>query len=142
MSILKHFWGSFITINIVFMPMFIQGLAGMNRRMADGGVQYNMNQDVLYWNEVISMGAWGLGLVQLIFIFNFFWSIKAGEKVGDNPWEATTLEWTAPSPPPHGNFATAPRVYRGPYEYSVPGSDAPFIMQADSGGQQAEPAKV
>ena len=137
-----HFWGSFITINIVFMPMFIQGLAGMNRRMADGGAQYAMNQDVLVWNTVISWGAWALGAVQLLFVFNFFWSIKNGEKVGDNPWEATTLEWTAPSPPPHGNFATAPSVHRGPYEYSVPGTDKDFIMQADSDEARAEPAKA
>ena len=108
-----HFWGSFVSINIVFMPMFIQGLSGMNRRMADGGLEYTMNQDVLIWNTVISMGAWTLGLFQLPFIFNFFWSIKRGEKVGDNPWQATTLEWSAPSPPPHGNFTAPPRVHRG-----------------------------
>jgi cytochrome c oxidase subunit 1 len=137
-----HFWGSFITLNIVFMPMFIQGLAGMNRRMADGGAQYAMNQDVLVWNTVISWSAWALGAVQLLFVFNFFWSIKNGEEVDDNPWEATTLEWTAPSPPPHGNFATAPSVHRGPYEYSVPGTDKDFIMQADSDEARAEPAKA
>ena len=137
-----HFWGSFAAINVVFMPMFIQGLAGMNRRMADGGLEYTMNQDVLVWNTVISMGAWTLGLFQLPFIFNFFWSIKKGEKVGDNPWKATTLEWSAPSPPPHGNFATPPKVHRGPYEYSVPGADADFLMQAEAGGSQAESAKV
>ena len=137
-----HFWGSFVAINVVFMPMFIQGLSGMNRRMADGGLEYAMNEDVLVWNTVISMGAWTLGLFQLPFIFNFFWSIKTGEKVGDNPWNATTLEWTAPSPPPHGNFATPPTVYRGPYEYSVPGAKTDFSMQADASGPQAEPAKV
>ena len=137
-----HFWGSFVSINVVFMPMFIQGLSGMNRRMVDGGETYAMNQDVLVWNEVISMGAWALGVFQLFFIFNFFWSIKKGERVGDNPWEATTLEWTAPSPPPHGNFAAAPTVYRGPYEYSVPGSNRDFIMQADSDGGRTTPAKA
>ena len=137
-----HFWGSFIAMNIVFMPMFIQGLSGMNRRMADGGLEYTMNQDVLVWNTVISMGAWTLGLFQLPFIFNFFWSIKRGEKVGDNPWQATTLEWSAPSPPPHGNFTTPPSVHRGPYEYNVPGVEADYVMQADTGGEQAEPAKA
>ena len=138
-----HFWGSFVSINIVFMPMFIQGLSGMNRRMADGGAQYAMNQDVLVWNEVISMGAWALGVFQIFFIYNFFRSIKKGEKVGANPWQATTLEWSAPSPPPHGNFTTPPVVHRGPYEYSVPGSNSDYDMQADdSKGPQAEPAKV
>ncbi len=137
-----HFWGSFVTINIVFFPMLIQGLSGMNRRMADGGLEYTMNQDVLVWNTVISMGAWTLGLFQLPFIFNFFWSLKKGEKVGDNPWQATTLEWSAPSPPPHGNFTTPPRVHRGPYEYSVPGASTDYVMQGDADGPQAEPAKV
>ena len=137
-----HFWGTFVSINVVFMPMFIQGLAGMNRRMYDGGMQYAHNQDVLVWNSVIGYGAWALGFFQLFFIYNFFRSINHGEKVGDNPWEATTLEWTAPSPPPHGNFASPPQVHRGPYDYSVPGAQADFIMQADAGGPQAEPAKV
>ena len=70
----------------------------------------------------MSFAAWGLGLFQIPFIINFFWSIWSGEKVvDDNPWDATTLEWAAPSPPGHGNFLTEPIVYRGPYEYSVPG---------------------
>jgi cytochrome c oxidase subunit I len=117
-----HFVGSFICINCVFMPMFIQGLGGMNRRMYDGGMQYAHNAGLLKWNLVIGFAAWGLGLFQLPFIVNFFWSIKGGRKVGDNPWDATTLEWSAPSPPGHGNFLTEPIVYRGPYEYSVPGA--------------------
>ena len=81
------------------------------------------------------------GLFQLPFIYNFFASIKNGEKVGANPWDATTLEWSAPSPPPHGNFSTPPSVHRGPYEYSVPGAASDFVMQADPSGPQAEPAK-
>ena len=126
-----HFWGSFLAINVVFMPMFIQGLAGMNRRNYDGGTTYQMNQDVLVWNEVISIAAWALGFFQLFFIYNFFHSIKKGEKVGNNPWNATTLEWTAPSPPPHGNFPEPPTAYRGPYEYSAPGAKTDFIMQGE-----------
>ena len=117
-----HFWGSFVCINIVFMPMFIQGLGGMNRRMYDGGMQYAHNAGLLKWNLVIGFAAWGLGLFQIPFIINFFASIKWGALVDRNPWEATTLEWSAPSPPGHGNFLTEPVVYRGPYEYSVPGA--------------------
>jgi cytochrome c oxidase subunit 1 len=124
-----HFWGSFICINFVFMPMFIQGLGGMNRRMYDGGAQYIHNAGLLKWNIVIGFGAWGLGLFQIPFIINFFSSIKGGKRVGDNPWDATTLEWSAPSPPGHGNFLTEPIVYRGPYEYSVPGADKDFTPQ-------------
>jgi cytochrome c oxidase subunit I len=121
-----HFWGSFVCINIVFMPMFIQGLGGMNRRMYDGGMQYAHNKELLKYNVIIGMAAWTLGLFQIPFIINFFMSIKWGKPVGINPWEATTLEWSAPSPPGHGNFLTEPIVYRGPYEYSVPGAARDF----------------
>src|SRR6266516_3244257 len=125
-----HFWGSFICINIVFMPMFIQGLAGMNRRMYDGGAQYARNAGLpLKLNLVIGMAAWTLGLFQLPFIVNFFTSIFWGKTADKNPWEATTLEWSAPSPPGHGNFLTEPIVYRAPYEYSVPGAAKDFSPQ-------------
>ena len=136
-----HFWGSFITINVVFLPMLYQGSAGMNRRMYDGGAQYQMNADVLWLNEVISIGAWGLAFFQIFFIYNFFNSIKRGEKVGANPWNATTIEWQAPSPPPHGNFAAPPVAYRGPYEYSVPGAPNDFVMQGEP-DSAAQPAKA
>jgi cytochrome c oxidase subunit 1 len=125
-----HFWGSFICINIVFMPMFIQGLAGMNRRMYDGGAQYAHNAGLpLKLNLVIGIAAWSLGLFQIPFIINFFGSIFWGKTVDKNPWEATTLEWSAPSPPGHGNFLTEPIVYRAPYEYSVPGAAKDFSPQ-------------
>ncbi len=125
-----HFWGSFVCINIVFMPMFVQGLAGMNRRMYDGGALYAHNAGLpMTLNVVIGFAAWTLGLFQIPFIINFFWSMKKGEKVDKNPWEATTLEWSAPSPPGHGNFLTEPVVYRGPYEYSVPGAARDFTPQ-------------
>jgi cytochrome c oxidase subunit I len=125
-----HFWGSFICINIVFMPMFIQGLSGMNRRMYDGGAQYKYNAGLpLKLNIVIGMAAWTLGLFQLPFIVNFVTSIFWGKTVDKNPWEATTLEWSAPSPPGHGNFLTEPIVYRAPYEYSVPGAAKDFSPQ-------------
>ncbi len=75
------------------------------------------------------VGAWIMGLAQIPLIINFFWSIRHGEKVNDNPWEATTLEWTAPSPPPHGNFITPPVACRGPYEYSLPGRERDYTMQ-------------
>jgi len=125
-----HFWGTFVCINLVFMPMFIQGLGGMNRRMYDGGAQYAHNAGLpLQLHIWIGMAAWTLGLFQIPFIFNFFWSIWKGKPVSDNPWDATTLEWSAPSPPGHGNFLTEPIVYRGPYEYSVPGAAKDFTPQ-------------
>ena len=137
-----HFWGSFIGMNVVFMPMFITGLAGVNRRLYDGGLEYAHAQDVLSWNVVSSYGAWALGFFQIFFIFNFFWSIRHGKQVDDNPWKATTLEWQAPSPPPHGNFTTPPEVHRGPYEYSVPGAATDFTMQGQASDPDPEPAQV
>jgi cytochrome c oxidase subunit 1 len=71
-----------------------------------------------------------MGLAQIPFIINFFYSIWKGKKVqNDNPWDATTLEWTAPSPPGHGNFVKAPVAYRGPYEYSLPRRGKDYTMQ-------------
>ena len=137
-----HFWGTFVAMNGVFWPMFIQGLAGVNRRLYDGGLEYAHAQDTIQWNAFMSYSAWALGFFQIFFIINFFWSMKKGQKVSDNPWDATTLEWTAPSPPPHGNFATPPRVFRGPYEYSVPGDPTDFTMQSQSAGTPPPPERV
>ena len=112
--------------------MFIQGLAGMNRAACyDGGTQYTHNAGTAD-AAATSGSAWRPGrsaLFQLPFIFNFFMSIKWGKAVDQNPWEATTLEWSAPSPPGHGNFLTEPVVYRGPHEYSVPGAAKDFTPQ-------------
>jgi cytochrome c oxidase subunit 1 len=131
-----HFWPTLICMNVIFLPMFLQGMAGMHRRWYDGGQGWNVANDHtiwgltgFQWNKPISWAAWIMGLAQVPFIINFFWSIKHGEKVNDNPWEATTLEWTAPSPPPHGNFIHTPVAYRGPYEYSLPGRERDFAMQ-------------
>lgn len=135
-----HFCCSFIFMNVIFMPMFAQGMAGMLRRMSDGGINYSqlhapevegtLSATVLGLNNFILWGAVGLALAQVPFIVNFFWSIWRGEKVtSDNPWEATTLEWQTPTPPGHGNFVRPPEVFRGPYEYSVPGAARDFIPQ-------------
>src|SRR5436190_688827 len=130
-----HFWPTLICMNMIFLPMFLQGMVGMHRRWYDGGQGWTLSGDHVWgltgfqWNTPISWAAWTMGLAQIPFIINFFWSIKHGKKVNDNPWEATTLEWTAPSPPPHGNFVTTPIAYRGPYEYSLPGRDRDFTMQ-------------
>ena len=124
-----HFFGSLVCMNAIFMPMFIVGLAGVSRRLWDGGAQYAHAQPVLHWNAFMSHGAWALGVFQLFFIFNLFWSIKKGKKTEENPWHSTTLEWATPTPPPHGNFITAPEVFRAPYEYSVPGHKKDFTPQ-------------
>jgi cytochrome c oxidase subunit 1 len=111
--------------------MFIEGLAGVSRRLYDGGAQYAHAQGVLSLNLVMSVAAWSLAIFQIPFIINFFVSIRKGKKVGDNPWDATTLEWATSSPPPHGNFIRPVEVYRGPHEYSVPGAARDFLPQND-----------
>jgi cytochrome c oxidase subunit 1 len=116
-------------MNLIFMPMFFQGLAGMNRRLYDGGLQYAFDKDVVGLHLLISRAAWVMGAVQVVFIVNFFWSAWRGRRTEENPWEATTLEWAAPSPPTHGNFSAPPIAYRGPYEYSAPGSRVDFTPQ-------------
>jgi len=123
-----HFVISFIAMNGVFMPMFFVGIAGMLRRGYDP-TAYAANADLMGLVRMSSWSAWVLGIGQVPFIINFFVSIWAGKKVSDNPWEATTLEWAAPSPPPHGNFATVPVVYRGPYEYNTHERDEDYYPQ-------------
>ena len=125
-----HFWPTMILMNCIFFPMFLQGMAGMHRRMYDGGATYELlNAQVIHWNVFISESVWLLGVAQIPFILNFCLAWKYGRKVGDNPWEATTLEWQTPTPPPHGNFLKPPHVHRGPYEYSVPGHEEDFTPQ-------------
>src|SRR6266478_5626260 len=135
-----HFWGSLVFMNGIFMPMFIVGMAGVSRRLYDGGSSYLHAQNVLFLNKVMSHSAWGLAVIQLFFIVNFFWSLFAGRKVtSDNPWESTTLEWATPTPPPHGNFLKIPEVYRGPYEYSVPGEEKDFLPQNEPDKKPGDP---
>ena len=125
-----HFWGSLIAMNFIFFPMLIVGMAGVSRRLYDGGMSYAHAQGVLHYNETMSIAAWLLALAQVPFIINVFLSLKNGKKVeNDNPWNATTLEWATPTPPPHGNFTEVPTVYRGPYEYNPLNSDKEFIPQ-------------
>ncbi len=134
-----HFLFSFIFMNGIFFPMLIQGLAGVSRRLADGGQSYAHAQHVIHYNEFMSMSAWLLGLAQLPFILNIILTlIKKKDKVADpNPWNSTTLEWACPSPPiGHGNFEKEPVVYRGPYEYSVPGHKTDFSPQSEKLGEK------
>ncbi len=135
-----HFWFSLIFMNGVFMPMLFVGMAGVSRRLYDQ-TQYAYGAQVQGLTTMSSWSAWLMGLAQIFFIVNFFMSIRKGRKVeSDNPWQATTLEWATPTPPPHGNFAVPPTVYRGPYEYSVPGASSDFTPQyASENGQVAQP---
>src|SRR6516164_3302479 len=111
-----HFLFTFILLNCTFFPMHLVGVMGLRRRIADvtAGV---LEAQTLPLNQFMSVSALLLGAVQIIFVVNFFYSLFWGRKVDRNPWHANTLEWTAPSPPPHGNFEGTPVVYRWPYEY-------------------------
>jgi len=124
-----HFWPTFIFYNLTFFPMHVLGIGGMMRRIYDP-TQYEFLQHLQPINEFITVNAFLLGLAQIFFVINFLWSLFAGKKAEMNPWQANTLEWTAPSPPPHLNWgATLPTVYRGPYEYSSPEVPEDYLPQ-------------
>ena len=123
-----HFVLTFIFYNLTFFPMHILGMGGMMRRIADP-TQYEYLKPLQPMNVFVSHSAFFLGAAQLIFMFNFLYSLFRGKKAPRNPWHANSLEWAAPSPPPHGNFEAIPTVYRGPYEFSSPGSAEDYLPQ-------------
>jgi cytochrome c oxidase subunit 1 len=123
-----HFWLTLIFFNATFFPMHLVGLGGMMRRIANP-LQYEFLQSLQPINVFITISAIGLALSQLVFLLNVGWSLVAGRKAERNPWQATTLEWATPSPPPHGNFDALPVVYRGPYEYSSPEASEDWLPQ-------------
>jgi cytochrome c oxidase subunit 1 len=133
-----HFWPTMIGVYAIFIPMHVMGLVGLPRRYSqfyeviDGKLEwiYHFNKPThglihfVTWAAIITVAA------QFLFIFNFFWSLWKGEKASDNPWEATTLEWITATPPPHDNFGgRMPVVYRGSYEFGVPGAPEDFVLQ-------------
>jgi cytochrome c oxidase subunit 1 len=124
-----HFWLTFAGVYCIFMPMHFLGIAGHMRRYSDlSGVPYL--KGLLGVQYFISIAAFITIGAQLIFLVNFIAGLWGGKKAGMNPWNATTLEWIIPSPPPHDNFAgQIPTVYRGAYEFSVPGEAEDFILQ-------------
>jgi cytochrome c oxidase subunit 1 len=136
-----HFWLSFIFFNATFFPMHIIGAGGHMRRIYNP-TQYPFLAPMQGWNRMITVSAICLGAAQIIFAINFFWSLFRGPKPAtDNPWQANTLEWQAPSPPPHGNWGpTLPTVYRGPYEYSSPEVPEDYLPQTRRLAGQPAPA--
>ncbi len=123
-----HFFLTFLFANCTFYPMHIVGLGGMARRYYDH-TQFSTWQDLQPLNQFMTVSAILLGFTQFIFVANIFYSLFRGPKAERNPWHCNSLEWFAPSPPPHGNFDTPPIVYHGPYEYSVPGMDTDYLPQ-------------
>ena len=127
-----HFWISFVAFNCTFFPMHILGVGGHMRRIANP-MQYEYLQPLQGMNIFITMGAFTLGFAQILLLVNVFWSMYREKVAEQNPWEANTLEWYAPTPVPHGNFGAIPQVYHGPYEYSVPGMDKDWLPQTEPG---------
>jgi cytochrome c oxidase subunit 1 len=124
-----HFWLTFVGVYLVFMPMHYVGIAGFPRRYYawTGFDAFSQFADM---NRFISIAAIIAFFGQFIFIFNFFYSIFRGRRATQNPWNSTTLEWTTPINPGHGNWpGEIPAVYRWPYDYSKPGSEVDFIPQ-------------
>lgn len=126
-----HFWFTLVGVYCVFMPMHFLGLAGGLRRYAQL-TEFEFLKPLQPIHVFISVAAFVTIAAQLIFLFNFFWSMKRGRIAGPNPWDSTSLEWITPSPPPHDNFGPLePVVHHGPYEYGVPGGSKDYVMQTE-----------
>jgi cytochrome c oxidase subunit I len=124
-----HFWGTFVSAYGVFFPMHFLGLAGVPRRYYSFSA-FPMFDNLVDINQFITMFAILAAVVQVIFLFNFFYSMFRGPKAEQNPWGANTLEWTTPMANTHGNWPGAlPTVHRWPYDYSKPGKDQDFVPQ-------------
>jgi cytochrome c oxidase subunit 1 len=125
-----HFWVTIVGAYLIFWPMHYQGLAGIPRRYLDKSTWLSFNQfgDLDKMITIVSIIVFA---VQLMFVFNFFYSIFKGRKVTTtNPWGANTLEWTTPINPGHGNWeGEIPEVHRWPYDYSKDGRE--FIPQTE-----------
>ncbi len=128
-----HFYITFLGVYGIFVPMHVAGLAGNPRRYPDFK-EFEFLSDLTWIHTFISHSSFTVAAVQLLFLFNLFWSLWRGARAPVNPWEAATLEWSVPSPPPHDNFGgAAVTVVRGAYEFSVPGRESDFAMQAGEG---------
>src|SRR5438270_4456568 len=133
-----HFWITFLGVYAIFVPFHAMGLLGMPRRYARFD-EYAFLAKSHGLVAFVTVAAIITVVAQILFYGNFFWSMFKGKKASDNPWEATTLEWTTATPPPHDNFAgVVPVVYHGPYEFSVPGAPRDFMMQTEPEGLVAE----
>jgi cytochrome c oxidase subunit 1 len=134
-----HFWMTIVSAYCVFFPMHFMGLAGVPRRYYAFTAydQFNVFVDM---NKFITYAAFMGGIAQIIFLFNFFYSMFKGKKAVQNPWESNTMEWTTPVEHLHGNWpGEIPQVYRWPYDYSVPGHEKDFIPQTTPDYGQIDP---
>src|SRR5437764_930190 len=129
-----HFWITFLGVYAIFVPFHAMGMLGMPRRYAQFS-EYEFLKNSKGLVTFVTVAAIITVAIQIVFYFNLVCSLFWGKKASDNPWEATTLEWTTATPPPHDNFAGhVPVVYRGPYEFSVPGAPNDYVMQTEPEG--------
>jgi len=127
-----HFWGTFIGVYMIFMPMHFIGLSGHPRRYSGFEFDFLNTPEMHISHTLITHAAIFTAAMQIIFVGNMLWSLVAGKKATENPWEGTSLEWTMASPPPWDNFGgKEPVVHHGAYEYSVPGAAKDYVMQTD-----------
>jgi cytochrome c oxidase subunit 1 len=123
-----HFWITFVGAYCIFMPFHYLGMVGNVRRTSS--FVYDYAQPLIPVHRFITIAALCTGVAQLIFLFNLIHSRFKGAPAPDNPWNATSLEWSVPSPPPWDNFGGKhPVVYHDPYQYGVEGASADFVMQ-------------
>jgi cytochrome c oxidase subunit I len=123
-----HFWLTFIGVYCIFMPMHYLGLAGNVRRYSAFVDDYLI--PLIPVHKFITIAALLTGAAQFIFLFNLIWSRFKGPIASENPWEATSLEWSTTSPPPFDNFGGRRMVvYGGPNEYGIENNGTDFIMQ-------------
>ncbi len=126
-----HFWLTMVPFYAIFLTMHFMGFQGMPRRYFNH-LTFDFLKGLEPWTLFVTFSAFVLGASQLIFFINFFGSWKRGKVASRNPWNANTLEWTAESPAPHGNWGeTEPTVHRWPYDYSVPEAETDYTMQTD-----------
>jgi cytochrome c oxidase subunit 1 len=126
-----HLWPSLLFMNGIFLSMIVQGINGVSRRLYDGGAMYAHGIEVAHLNVIATHSAFGLLLAQVPFLINFAMTLARRAQPEQNPWESTSLEWTAPTPPlPAVNFTTPPRVYRAAYAYDASKEADDFLPQA------------
>jgi len=135
-----HFWLSFAGVYAIFLTMHFIGFTGMMRHIYDP-TAYDFLKPMASWNRFVTVAAFALFGAQMIFIANFAWSLLRGRLVkGENPWHANTLEWTTPTPPPHGNWVgPLPVVHRGPYEYGPAEDEHRPQSEPATGASEPEP---
>ena len=128
-----HFWVTFLGTYMIYYPMHYLGFVGVPRRYFANGDMAIIDESVIMLNQSITIAALIVGVFQLVFIWNLFYSYFKGRDSGHNPWQATSLEWQTPETPPrHGNWAEKlPTVHRWAYDYSVPGVEDDFVPQTE-----------